>query len=68
MNVMTKKAYLEAPMTQIVEVQALQLMAGSPKISVDGDEDIIYDETPGNASGGLGRQRYDIWEEEEDDE
>lgn len=66
MNVMTKKAYF-APMTQIVEVQALQLMAGSPKISVD-EETINYDETPGNASGGLGRQRHDVWEDEEDEE
>ena len=65
---MTKKTYLEAPMTQIVEVQALQLMAGSPKISVDGDEAINYDETPGNASGGLGRQRYDVWEEEDEEQ
>ena len=65
---MTKKAYLAAPMTQIIKVHAQQLMAGSPKVVID-DENLNYDDTPGDASGGLGRRRNDVWEDDfEEDE
>ena len=64
---MTKKAYLAAPTTQIFQVNAGQLMAGSPKVVIE-DDTLTYDDTPGNASGGLGRRRNDVWEDDFEEE
>ena len=63
---MTKKAYIEAPMTYVVELQTATFIAGSKGATVDGQKELDYDPTEGNASGGLSRRKVDVWEDEED--
>lgn len=66
---MIKKAYTAAPAILVTEVQLQSLMAGSPKVVIEGEDDpIVYDPTPGNAGGGLSRRQRDLWEEEEEDD
>ena len=62
---MTKKAYTEAPMTCVMEMQLQNLMAGgSATVNVDGSQALDYESTEGDASGGLSRH-HSVWDEEE---
>ena len=65
---MTKKAYIEAHMTFVVEVQPQNMIAGSKTATVDGEQALDYDPTEGDASTGLSRRRKDLWEDEEEEE
>ena len=65
---MTKKAYIAAPTTRIVEMQLQHFIAGSRKAIVDNEETLEYDPTEGNASGGLSRRRRNVWDDEEEEE
>ncbi len=59
---MTKKAYIEAPDITMTEVQLQGIMAGSTKATVDDQEALTPDSTPGDASGGLSRRRS-VWDD-----
>jgi len=61
---MTKKEYIAAPDITITEIQTATLMAGSTNAVVDGEDNLNYDSTPGDASNGLARRRKDIWEDD----
>ena len=61
---MTKKAYIEAPDITMTEVQLQGIMAGSTKATVDDQEALTPDPTPGDASGGLSRRRS-VWDDDE---
>ena len=64
---MTKKAYKEAPMTYLVEVQLEQTITGSKRVMVDLEEALTPKTEEGDASKGLSRRRNDIWEDEEEE-
>lgn len=65
---MTKKAYIEAPMTFVVEVKLQNILTTSPGATVDGEKSLEYDPTEGNASDGLSRRNVDVWEDEEEED
>ena len=65
---MTKKAYIEAPMTYVVQVQTQQIIAASKGVTVDGEEALTPETEEGDASYGLSRRRNDIWDDEEEEE
>lgn len=56
-----KKTYHQ-PATDITELETMNIMAGSTKATVDGDEALTPDPTSGNASGGLSRRRS-VWDD-----
>ena len=62
---MKKKVYMQAPMIYVFEVKPQSMMEGSnTTATIDGQETIVYDSTPGDASGGLSRQGHNLWEDE----
>ena len=64
---MTKKTYYAAPTVDVAEILPTVILAGSPKATVDNEEVLTYDDTPGDASGGKSR-RHDVWEDQEEEE
>ena len=63
---MTKKAYYAAPTVEVADIQPAAILAGSPKATVNDEDALTYEETPGDASGGKSRHN-DVWEDEEEE-